>query len=335
MPQERTSSLVEVARRAKVSISTVSRTLNQTGKISAETQEHVRRVMRELGYKPNRVARRLRAGGKCHLLGLIIPNIQNPFFADLARGVEDVAYRNNFAVLLCNYDEDADKERFYLDVMQQESVDGVILPPVHERDPAVVRLARSGMPVVCVDRALADLAVDKVEIDNRRGAFDAISHLIQRGHRRIGVISGPADSSTGRERLAGCREALAAAGLGITPDLVRHGDYKPESGRRHALELLGAAEPPTALFVSNNLMTIGAIEAIHARQLQIPAQVALVGFDDLPLAAVFTPPLTVVRQPAYEVGRCAAELLFKRLEDPARPTTSLKLLPELVVRGSS
>ena len=332
---QRTSNLVEVARRAKVSISTVSRTINQTGKISQETQEHVRRVMLEMGYKPNRVARRLRAGGKCHLLGLIIPNIQNPFFADLARGVEDVAYRNNYAVLLCNYDEDADKEHFYLDVMQQESVDGIILPPVHEHDPAVRRVVERGMPVVCVDRALADFAIDKVEIDNHRGACDAITHLISRGHRRIGLISGPADSSTGRERLAGCREALLKAGITPASDLIRYGDYKQESGRSLALDLLSRAERPSALFVSNNLMTIGALEAIHARQLRIPADVALVGFDDLPLASVFNPPLTVVRQPAYEAGRSAAELLFQRFEDPKRPTTSLKLLPELVVRGSS
>lgn len=332
---DRNSSLVEVARRAKVSISTVSRTINQTGKISPATQEHVRRVMRELGYKPNRVARRLRAGGKCHLLGLIIPNIQNPFFADLARGVEDVAYRNSYAVLLCNYDEDAAKERFYLDVMQQESVDGVILPPVHERDPAVLRLARSGVPVVCVDRALTDTSIDSVGVDNWRGASDAVAHLVARGHRRIGFISGPIDSSTGRERLAGYRAALAAAGLPFVPGLVRYGDYKQESGRSLALDLLALPTPPTALFVSNNLMTIGALEAIHARRMRLPGQIALVGFDDLPLAAVFNPPLTVVRQPAYDVGKTAAELLFSRIENPARPPTRLKLPPELVVRGSS
>jgi LacI family transcriptional regulator/LacI family repressor for deo operon, udp, cdd, tsx, nupC, and nupG len=331
---EDSPNLVEVARRARVSISTVSRTINNTGRISLETQEHVRRVMRELGYKPNRVARRLRAGGKCHLLGLIIPNIQNPFFADLARGVEDVAFRNNYAVLLCNYDEDPAKERFYLDVMEQESVDGIILPPIHERDPAVLRAVQHGLPIVCVDRALADAAIDKVEIDNRLGATEAVAHLIAKGHRRIGMISGPADSSTGRERLVGYRDALAAAAIEAAPELIRYGDYKQESGRSLALDLLTIAAPPTALFVSNNLMTIGALEAIAARQLRIPQDIGLVCFDDLPLAAVFNPPLTVVRQPAYEVGRAAAELLLKRMEDPRRPATSLKLSPELVVRGS-
>src|SRR5882757_5455290 len=147
-------SLVDVAQRAKVNISTVSRTIHQTGKISFETQERVRKAMRELGYKPNRVARRLRTrDGSSHLLGLIIPNIQNPFFADLARGVEDVAYKHNFAVLLSNYEEDAQKEAFYLDIMYAESVDGIILPPISENDPAVLRIIENGIPVVCVDRS--------------------------------------------------------------------------------------------------------------------------------------------------------------------------------------
>jgi LacI family transcriptional regulator len=327
--------LVEVARRARVSTSTVSRTINQTGKISAATQAHVRRVMEEMGYKPNRVARRLRAGGSCHLIGLIIPNIQNAFFADVARGVEDVAYQNSFAVLLCNYDEDPAKEQFYLDVMQAESVDGIILPPVHEDDPAVLRTAAAGIPIVCVDRALAGVAIDKVEIDNERGAFEAVSHLIARGHRRIGVISGPADSSTGRERVAGYRRALAHAGMPIADDLIRYGDFKEQSGRRLAAELLRLRARPTALFVGNNLMLIGTLETVYACGLRIPDQIALVGFDDLPLATVFNPPLSVVRQPAYEVGRSAAELLLKRIQDPKRAPVALKLSPELIVRGSS
>jgi LacI family transcriptional regulator len=326
--------LIAVARRAKVSISTVSRTINQTGKISAATQEHVRRVMREMGYRPNRVARRLRAGGKCHLLGLIIPNIQNPFFADVARGVEDVAFRNNFALLLCNYDEDPAKERFYLEVMQAESVDGIVLPPIHERDPAVLKVARSGIPIVCVDRALADPGIDTVEIDNERGAFEAVSHLIAQGHSQIGLICGPADSSTGRERHDGYVRALKSAGIPVNRKLVRFGDYKQASGRALAEELLQGPARPSALFVCNNLMTIGALEVIGARRMRMPHDVALVGFDDLPLAAVFEPPLTVVRQPAYEVGRSAAELLLRRIEEPGRPPSRLRLLPDLVVRGS-
>lgn len=328
-------SLVDVARKARVNISTVSRTINQVGKIGVDTQERVRQAMREIGYKPNRVARRLRAtAGTCHLIGLIIPNIQNPFFADLARGVEDVASAHNFAVLLCNYDEDPVKEEFYLDVMQAESVDGIILPPIHEKDPAVLRVVRSGMPVVCVDRSLAAESLDRVDVDNHRGALAAVAHILSRGHRRIGLIDGPADTSTGRERLRGYKDAHAAAGLSIKPELIRFGDFKQGSGQRLADELLSLPDPPTALFVCNGLMMIGALETIHARGLRIPRQVAIVGFDELSLSAVFNPPLTVVRQPAYEVGKSAAELLLKRLEDPKRPATSLRLLPSLVIRKS-
>jgi LacI family transcriptional regulator/LacI family repressor for deo operon, udp, cdd, tsx, nupC, and nupG len=329
------SSLVEVARRARVSISTVSRTITNTGRISEKTRARIRRLMAEMGYKPNRVARRLRAEGKCHLLGLIIPSIQNPFFADLARGVEDVAYRHSFAVLLCNYDEDPAKQQFYLDVMEAESVDGIILPPAHEHDAAVLKVMQAGIPVVCVDRTLASGAVDKVEVDNERGAFDAVAHLLGKGHRRIGLIGGPADSSTGRERLLGYRRAHAEAGVPIDRKLVRLGDYREASGRRLANELIELSERPTALFVCNSLMMIGAIEAITAKGLHIPRQMALIGFDDLPLAAVFTPPLSVVRQPAYEVGRAAAELLVQRIENPSRPATVAKLRTELVLRSST
>lgn len=328
-------SLIDVARRAKVNISTVSRTINQTGKIGPETQERVFKVMKELGYKPNRVARRLRTtGGTSHLLGLIIPNIQNIFFADLARGVEDVASRNNFAVLLCNYDEDEAKERFYLDVMQAESVDGIILPPIHEEDPAVLQVVKHGTPVVCVDRSLRSGNLDKVEVDNHMGALTAVKHIMERGHKRIGIICGPSDSSTGRERLRGYKEAHAQAGIPVKSEFVRFGDFMQESGRVLTAALLDLPDPPTALFVCNGLMTVGALEEIAARGLKIPRDIAIVGFDELPLASVFNPPLTLVRQPAYEVGKCAAELLLKRLEDGNRPATSLKLLPELVVRKS-
>ncbi len=328
-------SLIDVARRAKVNISTVSRIINKTGSFGSGTEARVRKIMKELGYKPNRVARRLRTQeGSSHLMGLIIPNIQNPFFADLARGVEDVAYRNNFAVLLCNYDEDEKKERFYLDVLQSESVDGIILPPIHENDPAVLQVVRNGIPVVCVDRSLSSGALDKVEVDNHMGAFTAVEHIIAKGHRRIGVICGPADSSTGRERLRGYKDAHARAGLPVRSELVRFGDFKQLSGHALTHEILSLSQPPTALFVCNGLMMIGALEAIAARGLKIPRQIALVGYDELSLSAVFNPPLTMVKQPAYEVGKCAAELLLKRIEDPKRPPTSLKLLPELIIRKS-
>jgi LacI family transcriptional regulator len=295
----------------------------------------VHRAMKELGYKPNRVARRLRQkGGKRHLLGLIIPDIQNPFFAEIARGVEDVAYANEFAVMLCNSDENQKKEQFYLDVMCAESVDGIILPPLSERDAAVLKLVESGLPIVTVDRSLTNASIDKVEVDNRRGAYEATEYLIKRGHKRIGLITGRMNISTSRERRQGYDDAIADNGLAAQPEYIRGGDFKQASGRALAEELLALPSRPSALFVLNNLMAVGALEAIHARKLRIPEDVALIGFDDLPWAEALDPPLTVVRQPAYEVGRSAAELLLKRLGDPKRPETHLKLLPKLIIRSS-
>ena len=328
--------LADVAKRANVAISTVSRTISGRGKISHETQEVIRQAMRELGYQPNRVARRLRSSrGRGGLIGLIIPNVQNSFFSDLARGVEDECYALNYAVFLCNYDEDAAKQRMYLDVLQAESVDGIIIPPLSEHDSAIRQLAQRGLPVVCVDRSLADVAIDKVEVDNRRGAFEAVQHLLAKGHRRIGIITGPRNTSTGRDRLLGYRDAHLAAHVPIDEELVRFGDFKEQCGRTYAEQLLALANPPTALFTCNNLMTIGALHVVAERQLRIPEQLAVVGFDDMMLADVFTPPLTMISQPAYDVGRNAARLLFKRIQEPGKPVEEIVLSPRLIVRRSA
>lgn len=330
------ATLQEVAKRAKVSIATVSRVLNKSDKVVPETRAAVEQALLDLGYRPSRVARRLRMNsGRAHLVGLIIPDIQNPFYAEIARGVEDAAYANEYALILCNSDENVEKERFYLDVMRDESVDGIVLPPFDETDRAVVELVKSGLPVVCVDRSLAQVKTDLVEVDNYQGAFEAVSHLIGKGHATIGLIEGRSQVSTSRERRRGYLDALAANGIAPRKDCMRAGDFKQESGRVLANELLDLRRPPTALFVCNNLMTVGALAAIHHRGLAVPRDVAVVGFDDLPWAEALDPPPTVVRQPAYEVGREAMELLLKRIIDPVRPPVTLRLRPELVIRRSS
>ena len=330
------ASLQDVARRAKVSIATVSRVLNKSDKVLPGTRATVEQALRDLGYRPSRVARRLRMkDGRAHLVGLIIPDIQNPFYAEIARGVEDAAYAAEYALLLCNSDENPEKERFYLDVMRSESVDGIVLPPFNETDAAVVEVVKSGMPVVCVDRSLSKVKTDLVEVDNYRGAFEAVAHLIEKGHRSIGLIEGRSEVSTSRERRRGYLDALAEAGLVVRKDLMRTGDFRQESGRVLAGELLDLKKPPTALFAFNNLMTVGALTAVHQRGLRVPQDVAVLGFDDLPWAESLDPPLTVVRQPAYEVGKQAMELLLKRIMEPTRPPVTMRLLPQLIVRRST
>jgi LacI family transcriptional regulator/LacI family repressor for deo operon, udp, cdd, tsx, nupC, and nupG len=330
------ASLQEVAQRARVSIATVSRVLNKSHKVVPETRAAVEQALLDLGYRPSRVARRLRMNsGRAHLVGLIIPDIQNPFYAEIARGVEDVAYANEYALILCNSDERLDKERFYLDVMRAEWVDGIVLPPFDDTDAGVVEMVKTGIPVVCVDRSHGRVKTDLVEVDNYQGALEAVRHLIERKHKSIALIEGRTQVSTSRERRRGYVDALAEQRITPRKELMRAGDFKQESGRILTNELLDLRRPPTALFVCNNLMTVGALGALHQRSVRVPAEVALVGFDDLPWAEALDPPPTVVRQPAYEVGRQAMELLLKRIMEPNRPAVTVRLRPELVIRKST
>lgn len=328
--------LAEVARRAGVSPATVSRVVNEPQMVREETRARVEAAITELGYRPSRVARRLRVRcGRSALLGLVIPDLQNPFFADLARGVEDAAQRQGWTVLIGNTDEDAEKERRYLQVMGAESVDGVILPPSSGRCPAAEELLRSGTPIVCVDRRLTGARVDTAVIDNVRGAYEATAHLVDEGHRRIALIHGRRQLSTSTERSEGYRAALADHGIAFDPSLTCAGDSRQPSGRHLTDQLLALTRPPSALLVGNSMMTLGALEAIREGGLRIPQDIAVVGYDDMPWALALDPPLSVVRQPGYELGTRAAELLLQRIRDPGRSTTLLTLQPELVVRGSS
>jgi DNA-binding LacI/PurR family transcriptional regulator len=329
------TSLQEVARVAGVSTSTVSRAISRPDLVNVQTRERVQAAVQELGYQPSRVARRLRvAHGLSRLVGLVIPDLQNPFFADLARGVEDMAERHEYTVLIGNADESVEKEARYLNAMRAEAVDGVILPPSCESRSAALDLARAGVPLVCVDRRLARAKVDTVVVDNVRGAADATEHLLALGHRRIGFLEGREGVSTSRERLQGYRSALSRHGIEADPSLVLTGDSRPESGRRLAQALLARTDRPTAILVGNGMMTLGALEAIHGLGLRIPSDVAIVGYDDMPWARALSPALTAVRQPGYELGSRAMELLRQRIADPGRSITTEMLQPELVVRGS-
>jgi DNA-binding LacI/PurR family transcriptional regulator len=327
--------LKDVARLAGVSMATVSRVLTRPELVNPATRDRVRNAADALHYRPSRVARRLRRQtARANLLGLIVPDIQNPFFADVVRGVENVAQQHGYMVFLGNSDEDRAKEQRYLELMRAESVDGLTLLPSSDIEPIVAEFASAGIPVVCVDRRLPTVNVDTVIADNVRGAYEAVEHLLRVGHRRIGFLQGRAQLSTSRERRQGYRRALEAAGLEFDDALVREGDSRPESGRTLTHELLTQERPPSALLVGNNPMTLGALEAIHRLGLRIPEDVAIIGYDDMPWALAFEPPLSAVRQPGYEIGRRATELLLQRIADPTRSTTLLLLQPELVVRRS-
>lgn len=329
--------LKEVAKKAKVSITTVSRVMNDAAKVNPETRERVERAMRVLGYQPSRVAQRLRTtNGRSKLLGLIIPDIQNPFYSNIVRGIEDVAYGKDYAVILCNSDENSSKEKFYLDVLQSESVDGVILPPIHQHGKMMEGLIDSGIPIVCVDRKLAQSTLDTVVIDNEKGGYLAVSHLLEQGHQRIAILTSSPQFSSFEERQKGYEKALTEAGIEIDRDLIREGDPRSsEDARQITHEILKLNPAPTAIFATNNLMTLGVLEAVNEQHLKIPRNISVIGFDDMPWAKAISPPLSVIKQPAYEMGRRAAELFFQRIEDPGREPVQVIMEPKLIVRKST
>lgn len=327
--------LLEVAKRAQVSIATVSRVINDHPKVNPETRLKVQKAIKELKYRPNRVAKRLRnRNASSNLLGVLIPDIQNPFYVEVLRGIEDVAYANKYALIMCNFAQDETKQRLYLDILQSESIDGLIAAPTSEHDTAVAGLVKNGLPIVCVDRGLVDVDVDVVMVENRKGAFTAVNHLAKSGYKRIAYISGLPKIPSSRQREQGYLEALEANGLAVDRDLIKYGDSRHDSGVKLCEELLNLPKPPDAIFTGNNLITLGALETIHKRKLEIPGQIAIVGFDDMYWSISLNPPLTAVKQPAYEIGKRAAEQLISRINDPTRPTVSIVMKTELMLRNS-
>jgi LacI family transcriptional regulator/LacI family repressor for deo operon, udp, cdd, tsx, nupC, and nupG len=330
------SNLKAVAEHSKVSIATVSRVINNDPKVSKATMLKVQASIEILEYKPNRVAQRLRSSNsKTKLLGLIIPDIQNPFFVDVVRGVEDYAYQHNFAVMIGNFGQDEKKEKLYLDIFQSENIDGLIVAPIHGKDKGIENLVKKNIPVICIDRGLTEIDVDVVKVDNEQGAFNAIHHLVSIGHKRIAFISGNFKIPTYIERLAGYKRALNDYGIPFDESLIfaRNSDYK--SGYEIANKILELEERPTAIFSGNNLLTLGALEAIHAQNIRIPEEISIIGFDDMPWSISLNPPLSAVRQPGFDMGRKAAEMLYERILNPSKKKENIVLKTELMLRKST
>jgi LacI family transcriptional regulator len=319
----------DVARRAGVSTATVSRALNGKSTVDPALVVRVRAAAEELGYHPNGLARNLRRQ-ETAVLALIIADVENPFFTAIARGVEDVAQAQGYSVVLCNSDESADKERRYIDVALQERVAGVILSPTGAAS-NVERLRQRGTPVVAVDRELAE--GDQILVDTRLAAREATEHLIDAGYRRIGCVTGPAGVFTADDRLAGYRDAMRVANR---PDLSRRAEYRAAGGKEAMTHLLAGAEPPDAVLIANSAMAIGALEALTEANLRPGRDVGVVAFDDVPWATLIDPPLTVVAQPAYDIGKQAAKLLLDRIGAPAAaPGSTTTLAARLIKRGST
>lgn len=328
------TTITDVARRAGVSPVTVSRVMNDAAHVRPETRARVEQAIAELGYLPNTVARSLRSK-RTRSLALLLPDITNPFWTTVARGVEDSAQALDYTVFVCNTDEDPRKQQRYLELAVSQRADGVLIAACHS-DAAALRVLREReVPTVVIDRRIEGWDVDSVLGDSTGGAHALVQHLIALGHRRIAAISGPAATSTAEDRVTGYCRALAEAGLPVNDSLIRRGQFRTCAGEELARSLLAEAGDLTAIFAANNAIALGAIDAVLAAGRRIPHDIALVAFDDFVDCSHLFPFLTAAVQPAYDMGCEAARLLLARLagSGPARPQ-QVVLPCRLVVRHS-
>ena len=334
MSADHPATMKDVAAHAAVSVATVSAVLNGNKYVSSGLTQRVRESIKQLGYERNSLAQGLKMQTS-HAIGLIISDITNPFFTSVVRGVEDVANTRNFSLILGNTDEDLKKEKSYIRLLESKRADGLIVAVTAGSHEYLHAWPAQHLPLVSIDRSLFALGIDSVLVDNVAGACKAVEHLIKLGHRRIGVVTGIPGITTTEERLTGYKQALEAHGIPFDPTLVAVADSRVEGGRFGTLQLLTQGTTrPTAFFVMNGLMVIGALQAITKVGLRCPQDIALVGFDDFEWAAVMHPRLTTVRQPTYEIGRRAAQLLFERLEKRDSVPQEVRLLPQLIIRES-
>ncbi len=331
------TSIKDVAQMAGVSVTTVSHVLNKTRAVNPGTQTRVMAAVRTLGYVPSAVARSLKMKAT-HTIGMLVPNNSNPYFAELVRAVEDACFDAGYALLLCNTDDNAERQQVYLDVLAQKRVDGLIVASTTDDALMSLHLSQTTIPMVLIDRAIAGLDKPCVQTDHVQGGMLATSHLLSLGHQRIACIAGPEQLHSSEQRVQGWRQALQQSGL--RSDLLEYGDFGVNGGYLAMLSLLGgsASSRPTAVIACNDLMAIGALRAAHERGLRVPQDVAVVGYDDIELASYTHPPLTSVVQPVVTMAQQAMALLLAYMKpiDPASQPAEVRLLtPALVTRASS
>ena len=327
----------DVASHAGVSAMTVSRVINESPRVSADTRRRVQASIAKLGYVPNRLARGL-IQRKTGAFGVIVPDVANPFFTLVVRGVEQVAWRAGYHVILCDTQGDVERERGYLEDMVAFQVEGVLIAPVGDRSrPNLRLLTRNNVPFVLIDRSIAGFDADLVQGDSVAGARQLVEHLIGLGHRRIGMVTETSDVSTARDRVEGYREALRDAGIAFEPELVAESSaIDPEMARDSTLRLLALPEPPTAIFAVNNIAVVGVVEGARQQKLEIPGDLALVCFDDIEHVSRLYPFLTVMAQPAETFGTIATQLLFDRFGGRVGERRRIVVLPaDFIVRESS
>jgi DNA-binding LacI/PurR family transcriptional regulator len=323
----------DVARYASVSTTTVSHVINGTRFVEPETEERVRQAIARLGYRPNLLARSLRRQ-ETHTIGLLVPDNSNPFFAEVARVIEDAGFAKGYSVILCNSDLSDAKQAAYLDVLLSKRVDGVLLVSSVAQQEPLEQVLAAGIPVVVVDRDVPDLPVDQVLVANDEGGFLAGQYLARLGHRRIGCITGISDETPSSGRVIGFRRALAEAGIALPAEAIVRGNERYAGGEEAMAKLLRRDLGLTAVFAFNDVMAIGALTALRRAHVAVPEAISIIGFDNIVQSAAMMPALTTVAQPVAELGQVSIRLLLDRIAQPHEPRSRITLPTQLIERES-
>ncbi|MFD4230303.1 LacI family DNA-binding transcriptional regulator [Streptomyces sp. NPDC058545] len=325
------ASIKDVAAEAGVSVATVSRVLNSHPSVSPDARARVLAAVDALGYRPNAVARSLRTD-QTRTLGLIISDVLNPYFTALARAVEEEARALGYSVIIGNADERPELQDHHVRTLLDRRIDGLLVSPTDGGSPQILDAVRGGTPMVFVDRWIPGVDVPVVRADGCPAVRDLVAHLHRLGHRRLAIIAGPAATTTGSERVEAFRDALGEHGLPLPDAYIGQGDFQADSGRRATERFLALPEPPDVVFAADNLMALGALDAIRAHGLRVPQDIALAAFDDIPWFVHTDPPITAIAQPTGDLGRAAVRALVDVIE--GRPPQSVTLSASLVVRRS-
>lgn len=329
--------LNDIAIHAGVSVTTVSRVLNdkhEKYRISSKTRQLVKNAAKELNYRPNELARSLRLK-KTQTIGLVVPDISNPFFAHIVHTIQNFVYMSGYSLIVCITNEDIDTELKQIELLRRKGVDGYIIMPVGIKDHHIEELLNHNIPLVILDRCLEEIHTNIVVVDNYKGAFQATEYIIKCGHKRIAIIQGLKDTYTNNERLRGYLDALKSYCIPVNDSYIVGKDFRRENGYIETKILLNLETPPTAIFATSDLITLGALQAIDEENCKIPGDISLVAFDDIDFAPYLVVPLTLVRQPKEMMGEIAVKLLIEDIKLKGRKEKKkIVLNPELVIRKS-
>ena len=328
------ATVADVAKKADVSVSTAARVLSGTGYASDDTRRLVLEAGRELGYVPNQIARSLRTR-QTRTVGLLVGDVENSFYSVIAKHVETVTKDAGYHVVLCNSDDDPKVEREYLKLLEGMRVDALIVTPTSKNRRQLAALMEKDIVIVQVDRRVEGLEADAVLVDNEHGAGSAVSHMIEAGHTRIGILTGELEVPTATQRLAGYERTLREHGIAVTPSLIKSGSFHREHAIEEATDLIRARPTPTAIFAANNILAEAALIALEQQDLRVPRDVSIVAFDDVQWMSMVEPPITTVRQPVADMARSAAELALRRLREGREDRSSTVVFrTELIERSS-